>query len=322
MAESTTQIDTGGMDDDGEGFDPAVTTLSVAAVRGREPRAVDDLLEPAVIARLLRDPSEVYTAVRQLHLVSWSAPELMHDHLPALLAALSTTDNLSVRLEVLLSLVNFSADQPGARAIVKAGGLPQLSRQLIVAVSATGAEAQCVPPLCAALRNLAVEPETCLRIAEARCVPPLLKVLPSKAVPWEARHDALLVLWQVHACALHAHHTASCKHGTLHSYSAHTALPVSWQLSTSDAGVGMLLRHGAAHTLPGLLNASLAGGSGTDEAGGSVGEAGSSEGGMAGGASEWTMGCVALMCNLATAASGAAALVAAGGVHVLLRLHT
>ena len=220
MVESTTQIDTGGMDDDGEGFDPAVTTLSVAAVRGREPRAVDDLLEPAVIARLLRDPSEVYTAVRQLHLVSWSAPELMHDHLPALLAALSTTDNLSVRLEVLLSLVNFSADQPGARAIVKAGGLPQLSRQLIVAVSATGAEAQCVPPLCAALRNLAVEPETCLRIAEARCVPPLLKVLPSKAVPWEARHDALLVLWQVHACALHAHHTPTCKHGTLHSYSA------------------------------------------------------------------------------------------------------
>ena len=214
MAESTTQIDTGGMDDDGEGFDPAVTTLSVAAVRGREPRAVDDLLEPAVIARLLRDPSEVYTAVRQLHLVSWSAPELMHDHLPALLAALSTTDNLSVRLEVLLSLVNFSADPPGARAIVKAGGLPQLSRQLIVAVSATGAEAQCVPPLCAALRNLAVEPETCLRIAEARCVPPLLKVLPSKAVPWEARHDALLVLWQVHACALHAHHTPTCKHGT------------------------------------------------------------------------------------------------------------
>ena len=210
MVESTTQIDTGGMDDDGEGFDPAVTTLSVAAVRGREPRAVDDLLEPAVIARLLRDPSEVYTAVRQLHLVSWSAPELMHDHLPALLAALSTTDNLSVRLEVLLSLVNFSADPPGARAIVKAGGLPQLSRQLIVAVSATGAEVQCVPPLCAALRNLAVEPETCLRIAEARCVPPLLKVLPSKAVPWEARHDALLVLWQVHACArtacpLHAH---------------------------------------------------------------------------------------------------------------------
>ena len=82
---------------------------------------------------------------------------------------------------------------------------------------------------------------------------------------------------------------------------------MSWQLSTSDAGVGMLLRHGAAHTLPGLLNASLAGGGGTDEAGGSEGEAGSSEGGMAGGAggaSEWTMGCVALMCNLATAAPG------------------
>lgn len=229
MAEATTQIDTDGMDD-GEGFDPAVTTLSVAAVRGREPRDVDDLLEPAVIARLLRDPSEVYTAVRQLHLVSWSAPELMHDHLPALLAALSTTDNLSVRLEVLLSLVNFSAIQPGARAIVKAGGLPQLSRQLIVAVSATGAEAQCVPPLCAALRNLAVEPETCLRIAEARCVPPLLKVLPSKAVPWEARHDALLVLWQVHA--LHAHcmsitrplaSMVHCTH-TARSYSAPSCL--------------------------------------------------------------------------------------------------
>ena len=43
-------------------------------------------------------------------------------------------------------------------------------------------------------------------------------------------------------------------------------------------------------------------------------------GDMAGGASEWTTGCVALMCNLATAASGAAALVAAGGVHALLRL--
>lgn len=193
------------MDEDVEGFDPAVTTLSVAAVRELEPRGVGDLLEPAVIARLLKDPSEVYTAVRQLRLASWRAPALMHDHLPALLAALSTTDNLSVRLEVLLSLVNFSAEEPGARAIVKAGGLPQLSRQLIVAASATGAEAQCVPPLCAVLRNLAVDPETSLRMAEAGCVPSLLKVLSSKAAPWEARHDALLVLWQVHACALHDH---------------------------------------------------------------------------------------------------------------------
>ena len=216
------------MHDDDEGFDPAVTTLSVAAVRGREPRAVDDLLEPAVIARLLKDPSEVYTAVRQLHLVSWRAPALMHDHLPALLAALSTTDNLSVRLEILLSLVNFSADQPGACAIVKAGGLPQLSRQLIVAASATGAEAQCVPPLCAVLRNLAVDPETSLRMAEAGCVPSLLKVLSSKAAPWEARHDALLVLWQVHACALHVH--CMFTHSALHAVylsrpRPHTALP-------------------------------------------------------------------------------------------------
>ena len=86
----------------------------------------------------------------------------------------------------------------------------------------------------------------------------------------------------------------------------------------------MLLRHGGAHSLPGLLDASLADGSSTGEAGGSRGEAGGSggdmAGDMAGGASEWTTGCVALMCNLATAASGAAALVAAGGVHALLRL--
>ena len=120
------------------------------------------------------------------------------------------------------------------------------------------------------------------------------------------------------ACPLHAHLRAWY---IALIQRAHTALlPVPWQLSTSDAGVGMLLRHGAAHTLPGLLNASLAGGRGTDEAGGSAGEAGGSEGGVAGGASEWTTGCVALMCNLATTASGAAALVAAGGVHALLRL--
>lgn len=88
--------------------------------------------------------------------------------------------------------------------------------------------------------------------------------------------------------------------------------------------MGLLLRHGGAHSLPGLLDASLADGSSTGEAGGSRGEAGGSggdmAGDMAGGASEWTTGCVALMCNLATAASGAAALVAAGGVHALLRL--
>ena len=93
-----------------------------------------------------------------------------------------------------------------------------------------------------------------------------------------------------------------------------------WQLSTSDAGVGLLLRHGGAHSLPGLLDAPLAGGSSMGEAGGSSGEAGGSGGDMTEGASEWTTGCVALMCNLATAASGAAALVAAGGVHALLRL--
>ena len=213
------------MDDDVEGFDPAVTTLSVAAVRGLEPRGVGDLLEPAVIARLLKDPSEVYTAVRQLRLASWRAPALMHDHLPALLAALPTTDNLSVRLEVLLSLVNFSAEEPGARAIVKAGGLPQLSRQLIVAASATGAEAQCVPPLCAVLRNLAVDPETSLRMAEAGCVPSLLKVLSSKAAPWEARHDALLVLWQVHACALHVHCMPTP--GALHTSHTSRSVPIA-----------------------------------------------------------------------------------------------
>ena len=226
------------MDDD-EGFDPAVTSLSVAAVRGREPRAVDCLLEPPVIARLLKDPSEVYTAVRQLHLVSWRAPALMHDHLPALLAALSTTDNLSVRLEVLLSLVNFASDQPGARAIVRGGGLPQLSRQLIVAASATGAEAQCVPPLCAALRNLAADPETSLGMAEAGCVPSLLKVLPSKAAPWEARHDALLVLWQVHACALHAHYmpTACAAHTWCTSRSVPIAAAPSYRAARALAAL-------------------------------------------------------------------------------------
>ena len=192
--------DVDGLEIVGDGH--AVTPLSVAAVRGRGPLSYreGDLLESAVIARLLQDPSEVYTAARQCHLASWTTPALMHDHLPALLAVLST-DNLTVRLEVLLSLVNYSADQLGASAIVEAGGLLQLSRQLMVAVSATGAEAQCVPPLCAALRNFAVDPETTLHMAA--CVPSLLRLLPNKAVPWEARHDALLVLWQVRAFALH-----------------------------------------------------------------------------------------------------------------------
>lgn len=123
------------------------------------------------------------------------------------------------------------------------------------------------------------------------------------------------------ACPQRVH----CTHDALHAVylsrpRPHTALPVLWQLSTSDAGVGLLLRHGGAHSLPGLLDAPLADGNSTDEASGSTGEAGSSGGDMDGGASEWTTGCVALMCNLATAASGAAALVAAGGVHALLRL--
>ena len=124
---------------------PSVTRLSVdrSRPRGSGPALSEQLHEPSVIARLIREPSERYAAARQLHLASWRSPALLHDHLPALLELLST-DNASVRVEALSALWNFSSELTGAAAITDAlrGGLAQLTRQLIVATSATDAEAQ------------------------------------------------------------------------------------------------------------------------------------------------------------------------------------